>query len=501
MSAVFYGIDVSLYQGSINWTELQPYISFVFIQAAAIYPSGNVQDPNFYTNQAGARQNNIPVGYYCYSDVNSLSVDPVAAANYFIGIINPNGNPMRPGEIAVLDWDSSGGTFNATTADNWCWNFCNEVVTKIAMNNNHMVIYMDSSAALTPLGWAQTNGVAYLWVADPSFTHVTSMTDYSESYPDFSVNTPNYNWIQGPTQTYPGISGSVDSDSFYSSTGLMSAWNSFGRTGSTPPPQGTANPLPDMNVTPTFTQPYQVTLSVPQNTYDRIIFSDTITQNISVSNYSISFTVDTNIGQIAYPVGNFSYDGGVTWQDYGFSFATDLGSFIGNTPSWVVQPSVSPSGTITFNVINVVNQVASATFIFHIALLAIRNDVLSLPTPLPNLPSITQDTAFSNLVPNQSPPYAAYRRIGSYGSYNGGSFSDHDIVFYASGAASHGLGEVPNLLFYQIDTSNDLDTAPSRWSSSGGISGKLGIAMDATNIYLNLDSSTSYVIIRFYLDN
>ena len=237
------------------------------------------------------------------------------------------------------------------------------------------------------------------------------------------------------------------------------------------------------NPTMTFTQPEVETISVPQYNYDHVIFSDTI--EISVSGSVWPQSIDgpaTNINQTAYPIGNFSFDNGLTWQDFGFIEANDFGTFYGELPEWVIQPVIDDLGNLTFNVSFPQAGSASANFIINIAIMASYS-----PSPLPDT-YVTQSTAYSNLVPNVNPPYATYRRIAEDIAVGGGTYPHH-------------LGTIPNLLFWQYDTSNFTDIAPSRWSSSGGIGGELGIAMDSTNIYVHVDSSTQDVFLRTYYDN
>lgn len=56
------GIDVSVYQGNINWGKVAPQIDFAILRAGI----GNEIDDNFIVNVLGCQQYNIPYGAYWY---------------------------------------------------------------------------------------------------------------------------------------------------------------------------------------------------------------------------------------------------------------------------------------------------------------------------------------------------------------------------------------------------------------------------------------------------
>jgi lysozyme len=69
MSASYYGIDVSQYQGDINWKEVReskPTINFVILRATM----GTKKDTKFKKNMKGARKNGFNVGAYHYYNPN-----------------------------------------------------------------------------------------------------------------------------------------------------------------------------------------------------------------------------------------------------------------------------------------------------------------------------------------------------------------------------------------------------------------------------------------------
>lgn len=72
-SSVVFGIDVSTYQGNINWKKVKQdkhHIKFVIIRSTM---GDNRRDGKFYTNVIGARAQGLIVGAYHYYDPNENS--------------------------------------------------------------------------------------------------------------------------------------------------------------------------------------------------------------------------------------------------------------------------------------------------------------------------------------------------------------------------------------------------------------------------------------------
>lgn len=75
------GIDVSQWQGVINWNQVKASgIHYAIIRAG--YGAGNV-DPYFEQNYQGAHAAGVDVGAYWYSNANSVA-DGISEANYML---------------------------------------------------------------------------------------------------------------------------------------------------------------------------------------------------------------------------------------------------------------------------------------------------------------------------------------------------------------------------------------------------------------------------------
>src|SRR4030095_14205821 len=87
------GIDVSHWQGSINWTSVAGAgKTFVFIKSTCSDGStggaanGNYTDSQFSTNAAGATAAGLKIGVYHFADATNPEQTAVQQANYFINI-------------------------------------------------------------------------------------------------------------------------------------------------------------------------------------------------------------------------------------------------------------------------------------------------------------------------------------------------------------------------------------------------------------------------------
>ena len=86
-------IDVSLYQGKIDWDAVRA----AGVQGAVVKATQELYvDPKFKVNQAGARRTMRRVGYYHFY---KSYIDPVAQARFFVKTIGP----LTENEFVVFD--------------------------------------------------------------------------------------------------------------------------------------------------------------------------------------------------------------------------------------------------------------------------------------------------------------------------------------------------------------------------------------------------------------
>lgn len=229
-----YGIDVSKWQGVINWAQVasdsidrygdKP--TFAFIKAT----EGNgYTDPDFGRNAVGAAAAGLVVGFYHFARPD-LGNTPEAEAAWFVRVVAPF---MRPGELAALDLEVQGGNY-AEWARRWL------AAVRAALGFEPVFYTYRSYFAAHGISFASIGSQAGLWLAAPG----------PESAPGPMAGWPVLAFWQEGTKTLPGISGAVDFDAFlgdrtallkYGKPGLNSAGD---HTVNPPAPQPAPAPTP-----------------------------------------------------------------------------------------------------------------------------------------------------------------------------------------------------------------------------------------------------------------
>lgn len=190
-SNIYDGIDVSGWQGNIDYSEVASSgIEIVYMKASE---GTSFVDPYFNQNYTNAKANGLKVGFYHYLTARSNS-EAVAEANFFVSTISG----MTPDCRLAMDFESFG---NLSVEE------INEIgltfmQTVESLSGKEMVIYSDTSNASNIFGGGLTNYP--LWVAQ-----------YEVEEP-----TPNGNWNNWVGWQYTdageisGINGYVDRDRF-----------------------------------------------------------------------------------------------------------------------------------------------------------------------------------------------------------------------------------------------------------------------------------------------
>ncbi len=208
------GIDVSKWQGTINWDQVAAAgISFAFIRVS---DGSNSYDDKFQYNWSAAQQAGVLRGAYQYF---RPSQDPVAQADLLIAKI---GGSMTAGDLPpVIDVETDSG-LSQTAVANAVWQWINRIeavlgVTPIIYTSPGLwSSYVNSSAFSAYPLW-----VAHYYVTCPRMP--TGWTDW-----EFHQFTDS--------GTVSGISGGVDRNVF---NGTLTELESLTWGGGTPP----ANPV------------------------------------------------------------------------------------------------------------------------------------------------------------------------------------------------------------------------------------------------------------------
>lgn len=235
-------IDVSQYQGAINWSQVpQPIV----MMRATGGDGGLYLDPTAYINYFGAKKAAKSVGQYHFAG----GGDPVAEADYFYKMVTP----LNLYDVLVLDWEIE----NADPLG-WVSSFVNRIHDLCGI---WCLIYIDRDR-LNRFDWSSIFKNCGLWIAAPD---VAFDTPIQTSY--------TYVMQQGPTVNDPGITGNVvDSDAWY---GTLDEFHMYGYMPSqqlpssqssvpVPPPSPPLAPQPPIPTVPIdIVKPSNVTEPVP----------------------------------------------------------------------------------------------------------------------------------------------------------------------------------------------------------------------------------------------
>ncbi|MEV6308377.1 GH25 family lysozyme [Streptomyces sp. NPDC051840] len=192
------GIDVSHYQGSINWASVKSAgIKFAYIKATE---STTYTDPQFSTNYTNAHTRQVIRGAYHFARPNLSG--GAAQANYFVahGGAWSKDNLTLPG---MLDLEAGCYGLSTSAMRTWITDFYN---TYKAKTTRDVVIYTSPSWWNTCTGnWGGMSAKSPLFVA-----HWTTAAS-----PSIPAGFPYWTfWQYSSTGSVSGISGAVDRDRF-----------------------------------------------------------------------------------------------------------------------------------------------------------------------------------------------------------------------------------------------------------------------------------------------
>jgi GH25 family lysozyme M1 (1,4-beta-N-acetylmuramidase) len=198
------GIDVSHYQGAIDWAAVAGAgIRFAIAKATE---GRNYVDPTYATNRANASASGIVVGAYHFAKPDSSAGDAVAEADHFVDIAAP-----EPGDIVpVLDVERT-GDLNRDQLVTWILTWLGRVTERTGVRP---MVYT------SPNGWASRTGDTTA-VVDAGYT-LLWVAHWNVSSPRVPAGGwGGYGWTfwqYGDCGSIPGIDGCVDVDAFAGSS-------------------------------------------------------------------------------------------------------------------------------------------------------------------------------------------------------------------------------------------------------------------------------------------
>lgn len=239
---IYYGIDVSQWQGTINWSKVKADgISFVFIRCSytSLSSFNMYTDPKFKTNVEAAAAAGLKVGVYHYSGA-ITAAEAKKEANYVLDVIKPYKSKItlpvmfdyEPGERITANYKKT----SKTTRTKYATTFC------------------DTAKAA-----GYTSGVYCSTSWFPDYFNISSLSGYSNwdaQWASKNTYTGAYDfWQYSYAGTVSGISGDVDCNFWYTNTKIAGAATDNGAF------TGDATPTPEAAST-ALTTPYVTTASV-----------------------------------------------------------------------------------------------------------------------------------------------------------------------------------------------------------------------------------------------
>lgn len=192
--SIHYGIDVSKWQGSINWQSVADAgCEFAFIRAGWSSEGEFHEDEYFVANMEGANAAGIPVGIYVYTTDNT--VEYVTALADTVCDLADQYEVDLP---IVFDWENFFSGFQKYHLSIQDMNVLYHAFEQqVGARGYSSMIY--GSKFIFEIIW--DDDILNVWLA-----HYTSQTDYAGFYRI---------WQQSCTGTIPGIDAYVDMDLYY----------------------------------------------------------------------------------------------------------------------------------------------------------------------------------------------------------------------------------------------------------------------------------------------
>ncbi len=215
------GVDISRWQGIINWDQVKGAVQFAIIKATG-GDDGLYVDGQFKRNRNEARRVGLLRGYYHFAGGAYAAEEE---ADYFVEAIGA----IQKGEVLVLDWERSHANPVA-----WCLAFLKRVELRTGIKP---LLYINGSTSKS-FNWSpvvkNNNG---LWVAD-----------WGPNNGAPKAGGPNYGywpfwalWQTSSVGSVAGIGGRVDTDLF---NGTPEQFVKYGNADHVPAPAPNPPPRP-----------------------------------------------------------------------------------------------------------------------------------------------------------------------------------------------------------------------------------------------------------------
>ena len=191
-------IDVSYYQGDINWAQYAA--SGRTLAVCKLTEGGDLKDPKAASNRAGMRAENIKCGLYHFAYPNTGSVvgDATTEARHFLA----QAGTLSSNEFPVLDFETINGLSAAqltTWASTWCSIVENKTGKRPWLYTSHRIKNQVDVAVL---------GKYPLWLADYRSSN-------KEKPPNFAPWPKLMAWQYTDKSGVAGVKGPTDGNYLY----------------------------------------------------------------------------------------------------------------------------------------------------------------------------------------------------------------------------------------------------------------------------------------------
>lgn len=212
-STVVKGIDVSKWQGSIDWNQVKNSgITFVMIKCGGRYTGdgGLYEDSYFRQNIQGALNAGLKVGIYFFSQATTVT-EAYEEASLCVDLIKDY-NITYP---VAFDWESASGyrVASANLSTTALTEICETFADTVKSYGYTPMIYFNRTDWRNAVNTSVLTSKYKVWLATYYTAYYYTSTDWQygnsrPTYPDI----PYCMWQYGVTNVVPGISGYVDMD-------------------------------------------------------------------------------------------------------------------------------------------------------------------------------------------------------------------------------------------------------------------------------------------------
>lgn len=195
-------IDVSSYNGSINWSAVKnDGVDGAILRITSFAGGSMHEDDRFAANLAGCRQNNIPLGVYMYSYADTTA-DAANEANYVVSLLKKyNVRPSEMGYSVYYDLEANNSNRNNSLATNVA--IVQTFVNILSSNGYPVNVYSYKSYLEEKLNSPEIHKYVS-WVAQ----YGKRLTFKNNYY------TGNYGWQYRSNGSVAGVNGEVDVSCF-----------------------------------------------------------------------------------------------------------------------------------------------------------------------------------------------------------------------------------------------------------------------------------------------